>query len=593
MTPLSRIRNFSIIAHIDHGKSTLADRLLEHTKTITKREMRAQLLDQMDIERERGITVKLAPVRMHWQGYELNLIDTPGHVDFAYEVSRSLAAVEGALLIVDATQGIQAQTLANLDLAKQEELVIIPIVNKVDLPNADSVKVKAEVASLLSIDPAAVLEASGKTGQGIDQILERIIAAIPPPSGQPDQPLRALIFDSTYDEYQGVVTYIRVVDGQVQPNQKIILRGTRARTTALDVGIFSPGRQAVPALTTGQIGYIVTGLKTVAQAKVGDTVTIEGAQTQALPGYRDIQPMVFAGIFPEQGDNYADLREALERLQLNDASLQFEPEHSPALGPGFRCGFLGLLHLDIVRERLEREYHVSVTMTTPSVAYHVFQRGQSQPIVIRSPLDLPDPASLDRIEEPLLALDVITPSGSIGPVMETLQRYRGEFTTIEYLEADRAVLHFSVPLASILVDFYDTIKSVTAGYATVHYRLDGYQLADVVRLDVLVAGEPIDSLASMVYRDASYSVGRAITERLKKLLPRQMFEIKIQAAIGGKIIASETLPAMRKDVTAKLYGGDVTRKRKLLEKQKKGKQRMRQHGRVDIPQSAYFAVLKR
>lgn len=592
-TRLDRIRNFCIIAHIDHGKSTLADRLLEVTGTVAKRDMRAQLLDQMDIERERGITVKLAPVRMNWHGYELNLIDTPGHVDFTYEVSRSLAAVEGALLIVDATQGIQAQTIANLDLAKAEGLTIIPVINKIDLPNADVPKIQQELTTLTGLPAEKMLLASAKNGQGIEAILNRIVADVPPPTGEPTAGFRALIFDSQYDTYKGVVAFVRVIDGRLTAHQKALFLATGTTTSVLEVGAFRPKFESHSELTAGQIGYIVTSLKAVSHAQVGDTVCLPGVPVVALPGYRQAKPMVFAGIFPLSGDDYPKLRDAMDKLKLNDASLTYEPEHAPALGYGFRCGFLGLLHLDIIRERLKREYNLDIIMTTPSVAYRVFRRNRQEPLTIRSPLELPDPSQIDRIEEPMMRLDVVTPAHLIGPIMERVTDFRGDFQNLDYLDADRAVIHFHIPLASILVDFYDTIKSVSSGYATVNYEFVDFRPAEVVRLDILVAGDRIDALSTMVYRDSAYRVGRQITETLKDLLPRQMFEVKIQAALGGKVIASESLPAMRKDVTAKLYGGDVTRKRKLLEKQKKGKQRMKAMGKVDIPQSAYFAVLKR
>lgn len=592
MTPPKQIRNFCIIAHIDHGKSTLADRLLEITGTVAKRDMRDQVLDQMDIERERGITVKLAPVRMEWQGYELNLIDTPGHVDFSYEVSRSLAAVEGAVVVVDAAQGIQAQTLANLSLAREQGLVIIPVVNKIDLPNAAVEETVMETAKLVGLPPERVIRASGKTGQGVPEILDRIIADIPNPAGQIDRPLRALIFDSIFDPYQGVVAYVRVVDGQIGMEHKILLCQSGIGSTSLAVGIFKPKLVPVPELHAGEIGYIVTGLKNISQARVGDTI-VNDPTTPPLAGYKNVQPMVYAGIYTHSGEDYRHLREAMEKLQLNDAALIFEPENSPALGYGFRCGFLGLLHLDIVQERLRREYNLELTVTVPSVAYQVLVRGQSAAQIVRSPLDLPDPASIERIEEPMVDLHVVTPVTFIGAIMEVTQRAHGEFKNLQYLDEHRAVASFHIPLASILVDYYDTLKSVTSGYASLSYELTGYQLADVVRLDILVAGDVVEALATIVYRDESYRLGRRIASKLKDVLPRQQFEVKIQAAIGAKIIASEHLPAMRKDVTAGLYGGDVTRKRKVLEKQKKGKARMKTMGKVEIPPAAYKAVLTR
>lgn len=592
MKPLSSIRNFCIIAHIDHGKSTLADRFLEVTGTVARREMQAQLLDSMDIERERGITVKLAPVRMQWRGVELNLIDTPGHVDFSYEVSRSLAAVEGAILVVDATQGIQAQTLANLDLAKAQGLTIIPVINKIDLPNADVERVTADLVHLLNVPAETIIQASAKVGTGVEAILDRVVHDVPPPTGQVDAPLRALIFDSMFDAYQGVVAYVRVVDGQTTGNQPLHFVATQTNSTGLEVGMFSPKRVPTTALQAGEIGYIVTGLKDVAHARVGDTITTTASGVQALAGYRQMPPMVYAGLFTHAGDEYPKLREAMEKLRLNDASLTYEPEQSPALGYGFRCGFLGLLHLDIVRERLQREYNMNVLVTVPSVGYHVYQKHRVEPVVVRSPLQLPDPSTIDRIEEPIMNLSVVTPTTTIGSVMQATQDRRGTFLNLNYLDADRAVLHFTIPLSAILVDYYDILKSVTSGYASLNYELSGYTPADVVRMDILVAGEVVEPLATIVYTDAAYRAGRKVVEALKEILPRQMFEVKIQAALGGKIIASEHLPAMRKDVTAKLYGGDVTRKRKLLEKQKKGKARMKSMGKVDIPPAAYLAVLK-
>lgn len=593
MTDLSRIRNFCIIAHIDHGKSTLADRLLEKTGTVSKRDMQDQVLDQMDIERERGITVKLAPVRMSWQGYELNLIDTPGHVDFSYEVSRSLAAVEGAILLVDVSQGIQAQTLANLHLAQEQGLAIIPVVNKIDLPQVDVEPVIHELATLLKCDPTTIIRASGKTGQGVEEILSRVIAEVPSPQGQTDRPVRALIFDSTFDTYRGVVVYVRVIDGELRAQDRAYFLATSAETPVLEVGAFRPKLVKTDTLSAGEIGYIVTGLKTVQQARVGDTVTREGSSVTPLPGYADVVPMVFAGIFTNSGDEYADLREAMDKLKLNDAALTYEPEQSPALGYGFRCGFLGLLHLDIIQERLRREYALDVLVTVPSVAYHVFVRNQVEPVIVRSPLSLPDPSHIERIEEPMMQLQVVTPSQYIGAVMQATQDRRGQFQDVEYLDQQRAVVRFLIPLSSILVDYYDTLKSVTSGYASLDYHLAGYEPADVVRMDILVAEDMVEPLATIVYREEAYRVGRKVVESLKDVLPRQMFEVKIQAALGGKVIAAERLPAMRKDVTAKLYGGDVTRKRKLLEKQKKGKRRMKTLGKVDIPQSAFLAVLKR
>lgn len=593
MNDVAHIRNFCIIAHIDHGKSTLADRLLEITGTIAKRDMQEQLLDQMDIERERGITVKLAPVRMNWKDHELNLIDTPGHVDFSYEVSRSLAAVEGAVLVVDASQGIQAQTLANLELARQEGLTIIPVLNKIDLPNADVERVTREVVSVLKIDPATILHVSAKQGTGVTEILDRVVRDIPPPQGDPIATPRALIFDSIFDAYQGVVAYVRVIDGTLKAGQEIHFLATQAKSLSIEVGKFTPKRFALQDVHAGQIGYVVTGLKDVRLAQVGDTITLKQDSSLALGGYKQVKPMVFAGIFPTGGEEAGNLREALEKLQLNDASLVFEPEQSPALGFGFRCGFLGLLHMDIVRERLQREYKVEVLMTVPSVAYKVYQRSKLEPLIARSPSAMPDPASIDYIEEPMMHIRVVVPSSYIGAVMQATQDRRGIFQALEYIENDRAVLSFSMPLASMIVDYYDTLKSVTAGFASLNYEPSEYVRTEVQRMDILVAGDMVEPLSTIVYTDTSYRVGREIVESLKKVLPRQQFEVKIQAAIGSKIIASEQLAAMRKDVTAGLYGGDVTRKRKVLEKQKKGKAKMKAMGKVDIPQSAFLAVLKR
>lgn len=589
----SKIRNFCIIAHIDHGKSTLADRFLELTGTVAKRDMQEQVLDQMDIERERGITVKLAPVRMDWKGMELNLIDTPGHVDFTYEVSRSLAAVEGALLLVDATQGIQAQTLANLDLARQQGLTIIPVINKVDLPNADVEQVSADLAKLTNCLAETIAQVSAKTGQGVSDLLDRLIREVPAPTGRLDAPPRALVFDSTFDTYRGVVAYVRLVDGRLQAGDHLRFVASGALTSALEVGVFRPKYVAAPKLEAGEIGYVVTGLKNVSQARVGDTLSTAQHHPDPLPGYRQVVPMVFAGIYTASGQDYGKLREAMDKLRLNDAALTAEPEQSPALGFGFRCGFLGLLHLDIVQERLRREYTVDLLVTVPSVAYQVTVTHHVEPLLVRSPLELPDPSRIERVDEPIMDLSVVTPSQYIGAVMQTTQERRGVFREVEYLDPQRAVVRFTIPLASILVDYYDRLKSVTSGYATVDYHLRGYHPAEVVRMDILVADEPVEPLATIVYRDEAARAGRRVVEALKDVLPRQMFEVKIQAVLGGKVIAAERLPAMRKDVTAKLYGGDVTRKRKLLEKQKKGKRRMKSYGKVDIPQSAFLAVLKR
>ncbi|MFA6512468.1 MAG: translation elongation factor 4 [Patescibacteria group bacterium] len=586
------IRNFSIIAHIDHGKSTLADRMLEKTHTVAQRDMKDQLLDQMELERERGITIKLAPVRMEWKGHILNLIDTPGHVDFTYEVSRALAAVEGAILLVDATQGIEAQTLANLYLALEQELTIIPVVNKIDLPNADAELVAQEVIGILGCTRADILFTSGKTGEGVDALLDALIERVPAPRGDAAAPLRALIFDSRFDDYQGVVAEVRVVDGVLSTQQSLRFLGTKAESEAIEVGVLTPKPKKREKLTAGEIGYVVTGLKDVAEVRVGDTISNEKSIALPLPGYREVKPMVFAGIYCKEGDDFPQLRDALEKLVLSDASLTYIPEHSPALGYGFRAGFLGLLHLEIIQERLKREYGLDLMVTVPSVEYRV-TKTNGEKKTVHTPIDLPDPSEIQEVFEPIMSIDIVTPKEYVGPLMQFLAKRRGKYTTTEYLEGERAILKYTVPLSALLLDFYDTLKSASQGYASLNYELKDYQPTDVVRLDILAANEPVEPLASIVYRDEAYSVARGVVDRLKSLLPRQMFEVKIQGALGGKIIASASIPAMRKDVTAKLYGGDVTRKRKLLEKQKKGKKRMRSMGKLDIPQDAFLAILKR
>ncbi|HCC21827.1 elongation factor 4 [Candidatus Uhrbacteria bacterium RIFOXYC2_FULL_47_19] len=599
------IRNFCIIAHIDHGKSTLADRFLEYTGTVSKREMKSQILDQMDLERERGITIKLQPVRMNYQAedgdeYVLNLIDTPGHVDFTYEVSRSLAAVEGAVLLVDATQGVQAQTLANLYLALDENLTVIPVINKIDLPNAQPEVVRDEIVNLLGCRPEEVLTASGKTGDGVREVLEAVVAKVPPPTGNSSAPLRALIFDSIYDSYKGVVAYVRVIDGAIQRNDNFRMIATEAGGEVLEVGYFRPKMIQAETLQAGEIGYIVTGFKDIEQCRVGDTVTVDDFFEQkvvSLDGYREVRPMVFAGIFPKEGNDYERLRESMHKLKLNDASLTFDPEHSAALGFGFRCGFLGMLHLEIVQERLRREHGMEIVVTLPSVAYEVSQTDGRQ-LVAKSPIELPDPSRIASIAEPWVKVDIVSPKDYLGAVMALAQEKRGIYTNTEYLitgsdGSSRAVIHYDLPLASILVDFYDKLKSVSSGYASLSYELSGYRSADVVRLDILVNGDPAEALSMIVYRDAAQREGRRVTERLKETLPRQQFEIRIQASVGSKVVASSRIAPYRKDVTVGLYGGDATRKQKLLEKQKKGKKRLGKGGRVDIPPEAYLAVLKR
>lgn len=591
------IRNFCIIAHIDHGKSTLADRLLEYTGTVEKRKMKEQLLDQMELERERGITIKLAPARMNYTlnaiPYTLNLIDTPGHVDFTYEVSRSLAAVEGAILLVDATQGVQAQTIANLYLALEHNLTIIPVANKIDLPAAQIDRTKNEICALLGCSLKDIILASGKTGAGVPEILEEIIKKIPPPKGQADRPFRSLIFDSTYDEFKGVVAFIRVVDGNISKGEKIKLLFTGALGEALEVGFFKPQYVGAPSLGVGEIGYIVTGLKEIDRVRVGDTLVKQGeAAPNPLPGYRAVMPMVFAGIFPKEGSEFGRLRDAMMKLKLSDSSLQFEPESSSALGFGFRIGLLGLLHLEIVQERLRREHDLDIVVTSPSVAYKVYKTNGDD-IIIKSPIDLPDRSTVSKIEEPWVKLSIVTPKEYLGGIMQLSIAGRGQYINTEYLGDLRAILHFEIPLASILVDFYDKLKSVSSGFASMNYDLIGYKEGDIVRLDILVAEEEVEALSTLVPADEAYRIGKGIVERLKETIPQQQFEVKLQAAVGGKILAAERIKALRKDVLAKLYGGDVTRKMKLLEKQKKGKKKMAAKGSVEIPPEAYLAVLKR
>ena len=606
MSDINKIRNFSIIAHIDHGKSTLADRMLEITGTVDKRKMKDQLLDGMDIERERGITIKLTPVSMEYQGYNLNLIDTPGHVDFSYEVSRSLAAVETALLLVDSTQGIQAQTLANLYLALEQDLTIIPVVNKIDLPAADIPKVKREITKLIGCSEDEIFCTSGKTGAGVAEVLAEIIKRSQPPKepviNGSKKYARALIFDSKYDTYRGVVAYIRVFNGKIKKGDKIKLASVQAESEVLDCGIFRPGYVSIGELQAGQIGYVVTGFKQVADCRVGDTL-VSGAnmnfsEIDKLAGYKEVKPMVFAGIFPREGNDFKELREAMDKLKLNDASLSYEPERSDALGFGFRCGFLGLLHLEVFQERLRREYNLDLIVTVPSVAYKIIKTSGEEEI-IRTPQKLPDQNQLNTIEEPWVALDVISPKNYMGNIIKLAQDKRGIYKNTEYISAEgedsRAILHYEIPLSAILTDFYDKVKSVSAGYASINYEYLDYRPADVVKMDILVAEEPIEALATIVYRDDAQREGREVVDILKNSLPRQMFAVKIQAAIGAKVIAAEKLSAMRKDVTAKLYGGDVSRKRKLLEKQKKGKKKMMAAGKgsVDIPPDTFVKILKR
>lgn len=601
--PQKSIRNFCIIAHIDHGKSTLSDRLLEVTGTIDKRIMKDQVLDSMDIERERGITIKLAPARMTWKKdeteYTLNLIDTPGHIDFNYEVSRSLASVNGAVLLVDATQGVQAQTIANLYLAVEENLEIIPVLNKIDLPAADVPTRKAELVKLLGCDPDSILEVSGKTGAGVRELLDAIVDRVPSPEGSETKPPRAVIFDSAYDDYKGVVAYVRVMDGTFKKRDKLKLLATDADGEILEIGALTPRFSPLDELETGQIGYIVTGLKDIRACRVGDTMTVAPVTTpvEPLSGYREVRPMVFAGIFPAQGDEYGALRDAMDRLKLNDAALVFEPEHSPALGYGFRCGFLGMLHLEILKERLSREFTIDLVVTLPSVAYHVYRsnakNGEFE--TVKSALDLPDPSFIDHIDEPWAKVDIITPVDSIGNVMALAQDRRGIYINTDYISEGRALIHYELPLSAIIVDFNDKLKGASSGYASMSYDVFVYREADVCRLDISVADENVDAFAMIVYRNEAERVGRRVLEILKDSIPRQQFVIKLQAMIGGKVVAGERISAMRKDVTSGLYGGDFTRKLKLLEKQKKGKKKMLAMGvgSVDIPSEAYMKVLKR
>ena len=588
-----KIRNFCIIAHIDHGKSTLADRLLELTGTVQKRDMKSQLLDKMDLERERGITIKLAPVRMNYEGYELNLIDTPGHVDFSYEVSRSLEACEGAILVVDASQGIQAQTLANVYLAMAADLTIIPVLNKIDLPAADVERVSAEVISLLGCNKEDILHISAKTGQGVDAVLQRVISDVPAPTGVDDEQTRALIFDSYYDDYRGVILYVRVVDGQIPKGAEIQMMATNARGLALEVGSLSPEMKPAKDLQAGEIGYIVTNLRSTREAKVGDTVTLAKMPAQeSLPGYRDVKPFVYAGFFPDSNENYQLLKDAIEKLSLSDSALQFTPENSPVLGFGVRIGFLGLLHMDIVRERLEREYDLELVITNPSTDYQI-TLTTGEEVDIKSASDLPDPAKILEIREPWIKGEVVVPKEFVGGVIQLISSKRGIQKNLSYVDAQLALVSFEAPLANLLTDFYDQLKSVTSGYGSFNYELDDYRAEDLVKLDFYVAGEMVEALSIMVHRSESQRLGRETVEKLKEVIPRQNFQVALQAGIGGKFIAREDISAYRKDVTGYLYGGDVSRKKKLLAKQAKGKKRMKRFGKVDIPAEAFTVMLKR
>lgn len=591
------IRNFCIIAHIDHGKSTLADRVLEYTGALTSREMQEQVLDQMDLERERGITIKLQAVHLTYkaddgQEYLLNLIDTPGHVDFTYEVSRSLAACEGALLVVDAAQGIEAQTLANVYLALDNNLEIIPVINKIDLPSADPDRVKQEIEDVIGLDASEAVLASAKAGIGIKEILEQIVKQVPPPSGEADEPLKALIFDSHYDPYKGVIVYVRVVNGSIKAGSKIKMMATNKTFEVIEVGAFKPRMTIVDELKVGDVGFIVAGIKHVGDTRVGDTVTdAKNPTPEPLPGYRKINPMVYCGLYPIETSEYNDLREALEKLQLNDASLSFEPETSSALGFGFRCGFLGLLHMEIIQERIEREFNIPLITTAPSVIYRVTLTN-GDVVEIDNPSNYPEVGKIDSVEEPYVKAAIIVPNDYVGTVMELCQGKRGEFVNMEYLDTTRVTITYEIPLSEIVYDFFDQLKSGTKGYASFDYEMSGYRQSNLVKMDILLNGEQVDALSFIVHRDRAYQRGRIICEKLRELIPRQMFEVPIQASVGTKVVARETVKAMRKNVLAKCYGGDISRKRKLLEKQKEGKKRMKQVGSVEVPQEAFMAVLK-
>lgn len=588
-----RIRNFCIIAHIDHGKSTLADRLLEYTGVLSEREMQEQVLDKMDLERERGITIKAQAVRLDYKGYELNLIDTPGHVDFSYEVSRSLAACEGALLVVDASQGVEAQTLANIYLALEHDLEIIPVINKIDLPSADPDRVKGQLIDIgLEIEDAILT--SAKEGTGIKEVLDAIIEKIPAPKDTVDKPLRALIFDSYYDSYQGVVAYVRIMDGSVKAGQRIKMMAGQKEYEVDEVGIFKPDMQRVESLSAGEVGYIIAGIKDVKNCRVGDTITLaENPAASPLPGYKKIKPMVYSGLYPTDNADYELLKDALEKLQLNDASFTFEPETSEALGFGFRCGFLGLLHMEIIQERLEREYNLDLVITAPSVVYRITKKDDGEELELDNPAKFPEPNEIEKIEEPFVRAEIYLPDEFVGQVMELCQENRGEFKDMQYVDENRVKLIYEIPLSELITDFYNLLKSKTRGYATLDYEFIGYKAAKLVKLDILINGEVVDALSTIVHQENAERKGRSLTRKLKKLIPRQMFEVPVQAAIGNKIIARVNIKALRKNVLQKCYGGDVTRKRKLLEKQKEGKKRMKQVGRVEIPQEAFMAVLQR
>ena len=597
MTAHDHIRNFSIIAHIDHGKSTLADRILELTGTVSARDMREQLLDKMDLERERGITIKSQAVRIIYrardgQQYQLNLIDTPGHVDFTYEVSRSLAACESAVLVVDATQGVEAQTVANAYLALENDLEIIPVLNKIDLPASDVAEAETEVHELIGASHEELLAISAKTGAGVEDVLEAVVQRTPPPGGDPAAAPRALIFDSVYDQYRGVIAYVRVVDGEFRAGEQVEMLGTGQVAEVEEIGYFGPDPVPTRSLSTGEVGYLITGVKDVAKVRVGDTVVSRKRRTgERLPGYRVVHPMVFCGLFPTEGDKFEELRDALDKLSLNDASLSWEPESSKALGFGFRCGFLGLLHMDIIRERLEREYDLELLATTPNVEYHAYLTN-GELVVVRNPAEMPEATKIERVEEPFVTASILVPSEYVGTIMELCQGRRSDFVDMQYLSPERVQLHYRLPLSEIVLDFFDQLKSRTRGYASLDYELAGYRESDLVKLDILLSGEPVDALSLITPREQAPVRGRALVEKLRQKIPRQLFEVAVQAAIGNRVVARETIKAKRKDVLAKCYGGDITRKRKLLEKQKEGKKRMKQLGVVEVPQEAFLAVLE-
>jgi GTP-binding protein LepA len=608
---MEKIRNFCIIAHIDHGKSTVADRFLELTQTVDERKMKDQLLDTMELEQERGITIKLQPAQMEYKEHILNLIDTPGHVDFSYEVSRSLAAVEGAILLVDAAQGVQAQTLANLYLAIEQGLEIIPVLNKIDLPAANVEKVSQEIVNLIGCKKEEILMCSAKTGEGIQPILDRVVEVVPPPVGDRDKPLRALIFDSFYDEYKGVVAYVRIHDGMAEKGDKVYMMGAEAEGELIDCGILRPDLEPKKTMGAGEIGYFVTGLKEIQDCRVGDTITLlkDKETAVSLGGYKEVKPMVFAGIFCKEGNEYNDLREAIAKLKLNDASLMYEPESSPVLGFGFRCGFLGMLHLEIFQERLRREFDLDLVVTVPSVAYKVSLRDSGglpsnlkkaqiisdNEYIINNPNEFPDPSGVDHMEEPIMNVDIVAPKDYMGNIMSLVQDSRGEYLNTEYIDDTRTILHYRIPLAMLIVDFYDKLKTVSSGYASMNYEFDKYEKADLVKMDILVAEESVEAFATIIYKDMTFRAGKKIVQNLKETIPRHQFVIKLQAVLGGKVIAAERISALRKDVTAKLYGGDYSRRKKLLEKQKKGKKKMMEFGKgkVNIPPEAFLSVMKR